>query len=382
MPRDRSVSVLRTRRASILVVVLVSLVFATAALVMFVRKAGTDLLVEMREADAQRLRMEAYSALETTISVLDEFRRASDGLRSPRQGWQNPFDWCDYQPGEGRVVEVRFVDESGRISLPQADFQVLSELFQQWEIPEPDAERWADALLGWMKSDYTPKSITGAQVEDYERAPLPFKPPGRPLRSWEELRSIDVIREAFFDEQGRPNVYAKRFRDAVSLLDYRQMNVNAAGASALAAVAGYDENQLKQLGDYLGGTGAYASGSRGYFESAEEVKSVLGEQASTTGFGVRIQALRVIVTVRQGRSSFVLNTVLAPPGGATLVPPSEIPPPEGSVAAQASAQAATAATNEEDSPPALNYPFTVLEITENDVVSTDPASGPPDLTSL
>ncbi len=365
-------------RGSILVVVLVSLVFATAALVLFVRKAGTDLLVEVREADAQRLRIEAYSAMETVLTVLDEFRRANDGLRSPRQGWDDPFQWCDYQPAEGYAVSVTFTDESGRISLPQTDFVTLTNLFERWEVPELEAERWADALLGWMKRDYTPKSITGAQPEDYERAPLPFKPPGRSLRSWDELRSIDVIREAFFDEQGRPNDYARRFKEAVSLLDYKQLNVNAAPPDALGALVGYDDHQLRQLGDYFGGTGAYASGSRGYFDTTDEIKTVLGDEAATNGFGVQIRALRVSVTVRQGRSSFGLTAVVAPPGGATAVPVGDIPEPEGTTASGSQSTPATSSTGEE-APASLNYPFTILEITENDVGSNPPPTDPPEL---
>ena len=357
-------------------VVLVSLVFATAALVLFVRKAGTDLLVEVRAADAQRLRIEAYSAMETVLTVLDEFRQANDGLRSPRQGWDDPFRWCDYQPADGFTVSVTFADESGRISLPRTDFTTLTNLFERWEVPELEAERWADALLGWMKSDYTPKSISGAQPEDYERAPLPFKPPGRSLRSWDELRSIDVIREAFFDELGRPNAYARRFREAVSLLDYQQLNVNAASADAMGAVVGYDDNQLRQLGDYMGGTGAYASGSRGYFDSTDEIKTVLGDEASTRGFGVLIRALRVTVTVRQGRSSFSLSAVVAPPGGAKAVPVGTIPEPEGASAATSLPKTASSSTDKE-APASLKYPFTILEITENDVGSNpSPAESP------
>ena len=51
------------RRASVLVVVLVTLVLATIALTLFIERATDDLLVETREADARRLRLEAYSAL-------------------------------------------------------------------------------------------------------------------------------------------------------------------------------------------------------------------------------------------------------------------------------------------------------------------------------
>ena len=43
------------RRGSVLVIVLVTLMFATTALLLFMDRASTDLVVHAREADAQRL---------------------------------------------------------------------------------------------------------------------------------------------------------------------------------------------------------------------------------------------------------------------------------------------------------------------------------------
>ncbi len=363
------------QRGSVLAVVLVTLVFASTALLLFVQKASTDLLVEVRAADAQRLRMEAYGAMETTLAVLEEFRRAGEGLRSPREGWGEPLAWTDYRPGEGRTVTVALQDESGRLSLPRVNFDTLRELFMQWEVLDAEAELWADALLGWMREDYTPRGVRAPEAADYARAPLGFKAPGRPLRSWGELAAIDVIREAWFDERGVPNVYVRRFREAVSLLDYAQPNLNAAPSGVLAARLGYDEYQLRQLGDYRAGTGAYAVGSRGFFETAAEVRGVLGEQISTEGFGTEVRALRVTVTVREGQGVFVLSAVMAPPGGARAVAAPVVPEVEGVAVRAAGAPQGGAVTGEtKTGGTAVNYPFTLLEITENDVDSTAPAT--------
>ena len=57
-------------RSSVIVLVLVSMAFTAAALTAFIEKAGNDLLVEVRQADAKRLRQEAFSALEVTLAVL------------------------------------------------------------------------------------------------------------------------------------------------------------------------------------------------------------------------------------------------------------------------------------------------------------------------
>jgi hypothetical protein len=43
-------------RSSVIVLVLVSLLFTAVAVTAFIEKAGNDLLVEVRQADARRLR--------------------------------------------------------------------------------------------------------------------------------------------------------------------------------------------------------------------------------------------------------------------------------------------------------------------------------------
>ena len=141
----------RAPRASVLVIVMVTLLFAAFALVAFIEKATNDLLVEQRDAEAKRLRMEAYSALEVTLAVLEDFREASNGLHSPAEGWGDPLTFAAYTPTEGRTVEVSFEDESGKISLPHTDAPTLARLFQTWDITKSDADTLADAMMGWMQ---------------------------------------------------------------------------------------------------------------------------------------------------------------------------------------------------------------------------------------
>ena len=107
----------RREGASVLVIVMITLLFAAFALVAFIEKASNDLLVEHREAQARRLRMEAYSALEVTLAVLEDFRLATNGLHSPAEGWNDPLGFVGYTPTEDRKVEISFDDESSKLSL-------------------------------------------------------------------------------------------------------------------------------------------------------------------------------------------------------------------------------------------------------------------------
>src|SRR3954471_22176049 len=108
-PRDRSSRIghgsFHGRRGSVLVIVMVTLLFAAFALIAFMERANVDLIVDQREALTRRLRMEAYSALEGTLGVLNDFREVNQGLHSPAEGWGDPLAFANYTPTEDRKVE-------------------------------------------------------------------------------------------------------------------------------------------------------------------------------------------------------------------------------------------------------------------------------------
>ncbi|HEY8992056.1 MAG TPA: hypothetical protein VIM46_08780 [Luteolibacter sp.] len=374
-----------------LLIVLVTLVFATAALLLFIEKASTDLLVPIREADANRLRLEAYSALETTLAVLEDFREVSEGLHSPAEGWSDPLAFAGYEPGEGRTVEVSLEDESAKLPLPSVKPEVLVALFKYWQVPQTDAERLTDALLGWIKKDYTPTAIGAPTAQDYENAALPFVAPGRSLRSFAELSAIEGVRQAFFDETtGAPTELCRRFTETFSLYRFNSPNINGNRLEPLLAQEIFDEQQQKRVAEYLSGAGTYATQGPGFFKNARSIAAVAGGQSSKLGYGFTVQALRITVTVRQGVSSFQLSAVVAPQGGAKVVPASNSTTTETDAESDATtatssiattAQPATAASAPDSSPATavpettdLKYPFTFLEIHENDKAVPPPES--------
>ncbi len=381
------------RRASVLVIVMITLFFAVFALVAFMEKASVDLLVDQREALTRRLRMEAYSALEVTLGVLEDFREVGSGLRSPAEGWGNPLEFAGYVPTDGRTVEIAFEDESGKLSLPRTDAQVLTNLFVNWGLLKPDAEALADALQGWMKRGHV--YTTGVQPS-YDMSPIPYESPGRPLKSYQELAAIEKVRETFYDDEGRPNDLWKRFADSVSLLDFPRPNINGARPDTLAALGQFDPQQQETLTDFRRGTGNFQNNGPGFFQSPAEAQRIAGQAGNTAGFASTISALRITVTVRDGRTEYRLSTVIAPPGGATTVqatatstrtqtsagaaqtatqqqqrpnPVQANPRPGPATGAAGSAQNAAAARN-------LKYPFTLLEIRENDEIPPPPPPPP------
>jgi hypothetical protein len=377
----------RTFRGSVLVIVMITLMFATFALVTFMEKASVDLLVEQREALTRRLRVEAYSALETTLGVLNEFREVGNGLRSPAEGWSDPLAFAGYTPSDDREVQIQFDDESGKIPLPRATAELLTNLFKYWGFVDAEAEALADAMLGWMKRNHV---YASAVQPNYESGPIPYLAPGRSLRSYSELAAIEKVRETFFDAEGRPNEYWKRFVDSVSLFDFQRPNLNGARPDTLAALGKFDETQLKNLGDYLSGAGPYERQGPQFFQSPSEAQRVAGPTGDTNGFGSTISALRITVIVRDGRTEFKLSTVVAPPSGATTIQTTATAArtqTAGAVGQSANQQknrpnaaqptprpgGTSTAGGSGAAPASLKYPFTLLEIRENDEIPPPPA---------
>ena len=375
------------RRGSVLVIVMVTLLFATFALVTFMERASVDLLVDQRELLTKRLRQEAYSALEMTLGVLNEFREAGNGLRSPAEGWNDPLAFAGYVPADDRVVEIAFEDESGKLPLPQVNVQILTNLFKHWELPQADAESLADVLLGWMKRNHV---YTSAVQPDYETGAIPYVTPGRSLRSFSELAAIEKVRELFFDEDGRPNDLWRRFVDNVSLFDFPRPNLNGAKPDALAALGQFDETQQRNLGDYLRGTGNYQNQGPRYFQSPNEAQRVAGPTGNSGAFASTISALRINVTVRDGSTEYRLSTVIAPPNGASTVQTTatagrtQTPGTGAQTAAQQQNRpnagqmtprpgTSPTAPGSGSAAQSLRYPFTLLEIRENDEIPPPPA---------
>ena len=371
-------------RSSVIVIVMVVLLFTAAALTAFVEKAGNDLLVDVRQSQAHRLRQEAFSALEVTLAVLEDFREADNGLHSEAEGWHDPLAWAGWNPSQGRTVDISFADESGKIPLAHADMNTLTNLFETWQMVPADAEKLADALLGWMNQGYVYSSTLNP---DYDNDPVPYAEPQRALRSYSELAAVDYAREVLFDDDGRPNDLYWRFVNDVSIFTYSQPNVNGANADVLAAVGQYTPDQQQHLKDYISGSGQYAQQGSQWIQNTAMLASVAGLGGNSAPFGTTITALRINVTVHEGASQYRLSVVVAPQGGATInttnatnataAASTNAPAASTSVTntTQPSTTASTAATAAAASQ-SINYPFTLLEMLEDDQIPQPPPVAP------
>ncbi len=355
---------------------LLTVFLASFLLTKFVQRAGTEMLADARASDQARLRREAYSALEVTLAVLAEFLATDGALHSPAQGWTDPLGYAGYEPAGGQVVTVEYEDESGKVSLPRADATGLLNLLLQLGLTRTEAERVADALLGWTQAEHLATGIE-TDAQNYQRAALPHRAALRPLRSFGELAAVQVARDFFFDETGRPTELLQELRASASLYSFDRVNINSASSAVLAA-AGLDTGQSAALKAYA--RQQAKSGGVGYFNSVSEAAAVVGGAAPLQTFGADVRALRIKITVRDGAAVYRLVAVVAPAGGATYAPTPALPaegeqnPPTPSADQPAAPAAATAGMIRgvaEISSKKLDYPFKVLEIVE-DAEPSDP----------
>jgi general secretion pathway protein K len=207
------------------------------------------------------------------------------------------------------------------------------------------------------------------------------------MRSFMELAAVDDAKEFFFDDNGQPNANYWRFVDDCSLFNFPQPNANGANADVMAAVGQYTDVQRQHIGDFLNGTGQYSSDGQQWLQNSAQLAAVAGLGGNAGTFGTTISALRINVTVHDGRSQYRVSVVVAPQGGATT---------NQTIATNATAAASTTSTASTTSITAtaqpsstansataaaaasqsINYPFTLLEILEDDDIPQQPPALP------
>lgn len=342
-------------RGSVIVLVLVTLVFAAMVLTRLIESGSPDLLIAMRQADRNRLAADARAALETTLAVLMDFRVVDGALYAPEQGWADPLGYAGYQPRAGVTCEVAFEDESAKLSLPRLTPDLLAALLGRFGLGSSDATRVADAMAVWMHNGY-PAADSSFSVAAYGRGDPAIAPPLRSLRSYDELANILVARDFFYDRDGRPTPLLAAFREHVSLYAFNATNLNSVSELPLLA-RGWDGSQVQALRSYRTATGPTPH----YFRSVQQVRRLAGNPAMH-GLGVEIQLLWIHVTVREGAARLRLSALVTWAGQAAL--PAPVAAEQATTAGNAVEGPNRGRPGMGQAPAVLHYPFTVLEFDE------------------
>ena len=95
-----------------------------------------------------------------------------------------PWHFADAQ------VEIRIIDENGKIDLNNADVQLLAGLFRALGQSRGDADRVASAILDWRDADSLTQAAGGAEDADYASAGLPYGAKDGPFEDVAEVQQV------------------------------------------------------------------------------------------------------------------------------------------------------------------------------------------------
>jgi type II secretory pathway component PulK len=300
---------MKRRRGSVIIVVLVLITLASLLLARFMEDNSLELSMATREADRRRLRADAQSELELALAVIAEIRSIDlNKIHAPTQGFDDPHAYAGFPPRDGLQVQFDYEDESAKLPLSVLTKNDLIQLLYSLGMEQRDAERVSDAIVAWQSKSYESLEEEATDAA-YQRATLSFRPARRPIRSFEEFRSIGVAKEMFFDERGRATPIFQAFKACVSLYTFPQANINTASDAVLLS-QGLDENQLALIRERQAEIGRRIVGTPPYFRVTSEVRQLIGG-ANLEKFDDEIILMWVRVTVKEGLSKCRVSALVA-----------------------------------------------------------------------
>jgi general secretion pathway protein K len=281
---------MKNRRGSVIVVVLVLVTLASLLLARFMEDNSLELSMATREIDRQRLRVDAMSELELALAVVAEIRSIDlNKIHAPSQGFEDPHAYLGIPPRDGLEVTFEYEDESSKLPLANLDKNSLIQILFTLGLEQRDADRVADTIVAWTSKKYESLEEEATDAA-YQRAKLSFKPARRALRSFEELRTIGVAKDFFFDDNGNPTPLLEAFKGCVSLYTFSDTNINSASDTLLLS-QGLDLNQIAKIRAKQDTMQKRIVGTPPYFRVTREVREMLGANAPIRKFDDEIHLI-------------------------------------------------------------------------------------------
>ena len=109
--------------------------------------------------------------------------------RNPETHWQpngRAYAWRF----DGHEVQVRIIDETGKVDLNQADVPLLSRLMQVLGEPPDASDALAAAIVDWRDADDLSQPVGGAEDGDYAAAGRPYGAKDAPFETIAELEQV------------------------------------------------------------------------------------------------------------------------------------------------------------------------------------------------
>ena len=109
--------------------------------------------------------------------------------RNPETHWQpngRAYAWTF----DGEQVQVRIVDETGKVDLNQADVPLLSRLMQALGQPADVSDALAAAIVDWRDADNLTQPVGGAEDGDYASAGRDYGAKDAPFETVAEVEQV------------------------------------------------------------------------------------------------------------------------------------------------------------------------------------------------
>ena len=155
------------------------------------------LLTALVGAYALTARMEALQGrVGSRGTIVQEIARAGMEYALVRVADRNPE--THWQPNgrayawrfDGHDVQVRIIDETGKVDLNQADVPLLSRLVQVLGEPPDASDALAAAIVDWRDADDLGQPVGGAEDGDYAAAGRPYGAKDAPFETIAELEQV------------------------------------------------------------------------------------------------------------------------------------------------------------------------------------------------
>jgi hypothetical protein len=350
------------RRGSILVFILALIVLLSVLCMRLMQETIQELRHVSQFHRRDDLRMHAYSALDVSVGVLNEFMMVERTLYSPSQGWGDPLSYAGISPLDASVRwSVSLIDESGKVPISSISEKDLVSLFSIMRaegdslVNDDDGQPFYDSFMDWQDADEEERD-EGAEDDYYEDLEFPYFTPGKKIENFEEFRMVkgfaynpDEADESglFYSPDGSETPHLKNFRDSFSFFHHGPINVNTASSFLIKFLCGDDDTLYNEVL-----AGPSASSGDPYFKNMNDPKLAQLRSNRSISTSTMATVFRLLVTVAKGKANFQLHAILASGNGVKSNP-------QGG-----RGQVATKPRSQQNAK--MRYPFRILSIRENE----------------
>lgn len=308
-------------RGSILVFILALIVLLSVLCMRLMQETVQELRHVSQFHRRDDLRIHAYSALDVSVGVLNEFMMVEKTLYSPSQGWGTPLSYSEISPLDPSVRwSISLIDESGKVpisSISEKDLVSLFSIMRAEEdslVNDDDGQPFYDSLMDWQDADEDERD-EGAEDDYYEDLEFPYFTPGKKIENFEEFRMVkgfaydaDDPDESgmFYSQDGSETAHMKNFRDSFSFFHNGPINVNTASSFLIKFLCGDDDSLYDEVL-----AGPSASSGDPFFKNMNDPKLAQLRNNRSISTSTTATVFRALVTVKKGKANFQLHAILA-----------------------------------------------------------------------